>query len=114
MGRQSLRSGILLLAALAALKGEKLPNCEDAWKVFQLRQIGPAKGLPETAGAGADLQVCTSKNLTCCTKKMEERYQIVVKQDIQQVLQTSSSTLKFLISHNAAAFQALLCTVSSL
>ncbi|CAM4394613.1 unnamed protein product, partial [Caretta caretta] len=105
MGRQSLRSGILLLAALLSLKGEKLPSCEDARKVFQLLQIGPAKGLPETPQAGADLQVCTSKNLTCCTKKMEEKYQIVVKQDIQQVLQTSSSTLKFLISHNAAAFQ---------
>ncbi|NWY72545.1 GPC5 protein, partial [Erithacus rubecula] len=54
---------------------------------------------------GDDLQVCTSKNPTCCTKKMEERYQIAAKQDIQQVLQTSSATLKFLISHNAAAFQ---------
>ncbi|XP_005037828.2 PREDICTED: glypican-5 isoform X1 [Ficedula albicollis] len=36
---------------------------------------------------------------------MEERYQIAAEQDIQQVLQTSSATLKFLISHNAAAFQ---------
>ncbi|NXB38089.1 GPC5 protein, partial [Eulacestoma nigropectus] len=54
---------------------------------------------------GVDLQVCTSKNPTCCTKKMEEMYQTAAKQDIQQVLQTSSATLKFLISHNAAAFQ---------
>lgn len=36
---------------------------------------------------------------------MEERYQIAARQDMQQVLQTSSSTLKFLISRNAAAFQ---------
>ncbi|NXO75569.1 GPC5 protein, partial [Sitta europaea] len=54
---------------------------------------------------GDDLQVCTSKNPTCCTKKMEERYQTAAKQQIQRVLQTSSATLKFLISHNAAAFQ---------
>ncbi|NWW95077.1 GPC5 protein, partial [Rhynochetos jubatus] len=54
---------------------------------------------------GVDLQVCTSKNPTCCTKKMEERYQTAAKQDIQQVIQTSSATLKFLISRNAAAFQ---------
>ncbi|XP_075774940.1 glypican-5 isoform X2 [Pelodiscus sinensis] len=106
MGRQSLRGGILLLATLVCLlRGEKLRSCEDARKLFQLRQLGPVKGLPETPRSGADLQVCTSKNLTCCTKKMEERYQMVVKEDIQQVLQTSSSTLKFLISHNAAAFQ---------
>ncbi|NWS21305.1 GPC5 protein, partial [Pachyramphus minor] len=52
-----------------------------------------------------DLQVCTSRNPTCCTKKMEERYQTTARQDIQQVLQTSSATLKFLISHNAATFQ---------
>ncbi|XP_019385302.1 PREDICTED: glypican-5-like [Crocodylus porosus] len=54
---------------------------------------------------GTDLQVCTSKNPTCCTKNMEERYQVSAKQDIQEVLQESSSALKFLISHNAAAFQ---------
>ncbi|NWR73942.1 GPC5 protein, partial [Centropus unirufus] len=54
---------------------------------------------------GVDLQVCTSKIPTCCTKKMEERYQTAAKQDIQQVLQTSSAALKFLISRNAAAFQ---------
>lgn len=36
---------------------------------------------------------------------MEERYQTAAKQDIQQVLQTSSATLKFLISRDAAAFQ---------
>ncbi|NXX94355.1 GPC5 protein, partial [Centropus bengalensis] len=54
---------------------------------------------------GVDLQVCTSKVPTCCTKKMEERYQTAAKQDIQQVLQTSSAALKFLISRNAAAFQ---------
>ncbi|XP_007950939.1 glypican-5 [Orycteropus afer afer] len=60
---------------------------------------------------GLDLQVCISKNPTCCTKKMEERYQIAARQDMQQVLQTSSSTLKFLISRNAAAFQETLETL---
>lgn len=55
--------------------------------------------------SGPDLQVCVSQNPTCCTRKMEERYQIAARQDLQQVLQTSSSTLKLLISRNAAAFQ---------
>ncbi|NWW78565.1 GPC5 protein, partial [Climacteris rufus] len=54
---------------------------------------------------GVDLQVCTSKNPTCCNKNMEEKYQAAAKQDIQQALQTSSTTIKFLISCNAAAFQ---------
>ncbi|KAM4789239.1 glypican-5 isoform 4-T4 [Cyanocitta cristata] len=109
MGGKSLRLGFLTLAVLllaAASEGaEPPPSCEAVRKVFQLRRLGPLGGVPEFPRAGVDLQVCTSKNPTCCTKKMEERYQTAAKQDIQQVLQTSSATLKFLISHNAAAFQ---------
>ncbi|XP_031955925.1 glypican-5 isoform X5 [Corvus moneduloides] len=109
MGGKSLRLGFLTLAVLllaAASEGaEPPPSCEAVRKVFQLRRLGPLGGVPEFPRAGVDLQVCTSKNPTCCTKKMEEKYQTAAKQDIQQVLQTSSATLKFLISHNAAAFQ---------
>ncbi|NWX10388.1 GPC5 protein, partial [Caloenas nicobarica] len=107
MGGKSLsvlRLGVLLLAA-ASGDAEPPPSCEGVRKVFQLRQLGPLRGIPESPRAGADLQVCTSKKPTCCTKKMEDRYQTAAKQDIQQVLQASSATLKFLISHNAAAFQ---------
>lgn len=53
----------------------------------------------------SDLQVCVSKNLTCCTKKMEEKYQLAARRDIQNLLQTSSSGLKLLISRNVAVFQ---------
>ncbi|XP_005516853.2 PREDICTED: glypican-5 [Pseudopodoces humilis] len=96
--------GVLLLAA-ASQSAEPPPSCEAVRKVFQLRRLGPLGGVPESPRAGVDLQVCTSKNPTCCTKRMEERYQTAAKQDMQQVLQTSSATLKFLISRNAAAFQ---------
>ena len=54
---------------------------------------------------GSDLQVCQSRNLTCCSKKMEERYQVAARRDVQNLLQTSSASLKFLISRNVAAFQ---------
>ncbi|XP_046765461.1 glypican-5 isoform X10 [Gallus gallus] len=109
MGARSL--SVLLLPLLLAAAATPAPrdgeprSCEAVRKVFQLRQLGSLRGVPEFPRAGVDLQVCTSKNPTCCTKKMEERYQTAAKQDIQQVLQTSSATLKFLISHNAAAFQ---------
>lgn len=43
---------------------------------------------------------------------MEERYQVAARQDMQQALQASSSTLKFLISRNAAALQGN-CVLSS-
>ncbi|MBN3295392.1 GPC5 protein, partial [Amia calva] len=95
----------LLWAAVLGLSAEGPASCDEVRKVFQLRQIGPVKSLPETPRPGSDLQVCISKNLTCCTKKMEERYQVAARQDIQHLLQTSSSSLKFLISRNVAAFQ---------
>lgn len=55
-----------------------------------------------------------SKNLTCCTKKMEERYQVAARRDIQNLLQTSSSSLKYLIARNVAAFQGKSVTSSLL
>lgn len=42
---------------------------------------------------------------------MEERFQVAARQEVQQVLRTSSSALKFLISRNAAAFQETLETL---
>ncbi|XP_068597032.1 glypican-5a [Brachionichthys hirsutus] len=84
------------------------PNrCDEARKVFHLRRIGPNQLtlLPLRPRTGVDLQVCTSKNLTCCTRKMEEKYQVAARRDIQNLIQTSSSSLKFLIARNVAAFQ---------
>uniref|UniRef100_A0A671MIM9 Glypican-5-like n=1 Tax=Sinocyclocheilus anshuiensis TaxID=1608454 RepID=A0A671MIM9_9TELE len=65
----------------------------------------PLLTIPSFIPTGSDLQVCLPKNLTCCTKKMEERYQVAARRDIQNLLQMSSSSLKFLISRNVAAFQ---------
>lgn len=98
----------ILLLASCCYCGSGLGSankCDEVRKVFQLRQIGPNHLLPLSPRAGSDLQVCTSKNLTCCTKKMEEKYQVAARRDIQNLLQTSSSSLKFLISRNVAAFQ---------
>ncbi|KAK6325909.1 hypothetical protein J4Q44_G00052510 [Coregonus suidteri] len=96
---------LFVVAACVGLTSGSLTSCDEVRKVFQLRQIGPVKSLPERPREGSDLQVCQSRNLTCCTKKMEERYQVAARQDVQNLLQTSSSSLKFLISRNVAAFQ---------
>ncbi|XP_032258670.1 glypican-5 isoform X7 [Phoca vitulina] len=114
MDAQSWRAGcccLLLLALAGASRSEGVQSCEEVRKLFQWRLVGAVKGLPDSPRAGPDLQVCISKKPTCCTRKMEERYQIAARQDMQQVLQTSSSTLKFLISRNAAAFQEALETL---
>ncbi|KAM4592884.1 glypican-5a [Odontesthes bonariensis] len=96
---------VFLLACCCASGFGGTNKCDEVRKVFQLRQIGPNHLLPLSPRHGSDLQVCTSKNLTCCTKKMEEKYQVAARRDIQNLLQMYSSPLKFLISRNVAAFQ---------
>nr|XP_011731880.1 glypican-5 [Macaca nemestrina] len=102
---------LLLLALVGSARSEGVQTCEEVRKLFQWRLLGAVRGLPDSPRAGPDLQVCISKKPTCCTRKMEERYQIAAHQDMQQFLQTSSSALKFLISRNAAAFQETLETL---
>ncbi|XP_059758796.1 glypican-5 isoform X1 [Balaenoptera ricei] len=114
MDAQTWRVGcrcLLLLALVGSTRSEGLQSCEEVRKLFQWRLVGPVKGLQDSPRAGPDLQVCIAKKPACCTRKMEESYQIAALQDMQQVLQTSSSTLKFLISRNAAAFQETLETL---
>ncbi|KAG5262151.1 hypothetical protein AALO_G00292770 [Alosa alosa] len=105
MGAHALGLFCMMFATLTCLNLGSPPNCDEVRKVFQQRQIGPVKSLPDKPRTGNDLQVCSSRNLTCCTKKMEERYQVAARRDIQNLLQISSSPLKFLISRNVAVFQ---------
>ncbi|CAF99735.1 unnamed protein product [Tetraodon nigroviridis] len=95
---------IAFLFFLLCCPGSGSPNkCDEVRKLFHHRPTGA--GQPSGPGAESDLQVCVSKNLSCCTKKMEEKYQLVARRDIQNLLQSSSSKLKSLISQNVAAFQ---------
>ncbi|ROJ29407.1 Glypican-3 [Anabarilius grahami] len=54
---------------------------------------------------GSDLQVCQPKGLTCCSRKMEERYLLIAKQNMESSLLATSAQLKVLIIQNAALFQ---------
>ncbi|XP_039998746.1 glypican-5a isoform X2 [Xiphias gladius] len=98
-------SCIFLLACCCGSGSGNSSRCDEVRKVFLLREIGPNQLLPLSPRSGSDLQVCMSKNLTCCTKKMEEKYQVAARRDIQNLLQMSSTSLKFLISRNVATFQ---------
>ncbi|XP_056228036.1 glypican-5a [Seriola aureovittata] len=102
----ALWTNCVFLLACCCGSGFGSPNrCDEVRKVFQLRQIGPIQLLPISPRPGSDLQVCMSKNMTCCTKKMEEKYQLAARRDIQNLLQMSSTSIKFLIARNVAAFQ---------
>ncbi|MGH0180721.1 UNVERIFIED_CONTAM: hypothetical protein FKN15_004943 [Acipenser sinensis] len=62
-------------------------------------------GVAVGSSSGSDLQVCLPKGPTCCTRRMEERYQAAAKQSMELSMQASSTELKSLIIQNAALFQ---------
>ncbi|XP_072111831.1 glypican-5-like isoform X3 [Mobula birostris] len=83
----------------------KSPSCHEVRTAFQLRQIGPLKLVPDTPGRDGDLQICMHNEPTCCTKRMEERYQVVVRREVLQSIQFLSFELKYRIEKNGGAFQ---------
>ncbi|NWU60280.1 GPC3 protein, partial [Pterocles burchelli] len=104
--------GVLLVLLLAAellgtpagaqLAGEAA--CRPVRAAFQALQPG-AKWVPESPVPGSDLQVCIPKGSTCCSRKMEEKYQATARLNMEQLLQSASMELKFLVIQNAAVFQ---------
>ncbi|XP_058252197.1 glypican-3 isoform X2 [Hemibagrus wyckioides] len=99
--------GSLVLCALFLPLSEpsgQLLKCHEVRSSFQFLYPG-TKWAPETPVSGSDLQVCQSKGLTCCSRKMEERYLLTAKQNLESNLQASSAHLKLLIIQNAALFQ---------
>ncbi|XP_030823431.1 glypican-3 isoform X1 [Camarhynchus parvulus] len=99
---------LLLAAALLGAPGAAQPAGEAACRpvraAFQVLQPG-AKWVPESPVPGTDLQVCIPKGSTCCTRKMEEKYQAAARLNMEQLLQSASMELKFLVIQNAAVFQ---------
>ncbi|MFT7808628.1 growth arrest-specific protein 6 isoform X1 [Arapaima gigas] len=96
---------LLSLLSLVGRAGGQVPSCHEVRATFQL--LHPAvKWAPESPVSGSDLQVCQTKGATCCSRKMEERYQAAARQTVESSLQASSARLKLLIIQNAAVFQA--------
>ncbi|XP_007554888.1 PREDICTED: glypican-3 [Poecilia mexicana] len=100
--------GALLLCALLLqlfpLPGGQAPNCQEVRAAFHALHPG-SKWVPESPVSGGDLQVCQTKGPTCCSKKMEERYQVAARSNMESGLQVVSAHLKRLIIQNAAIFQ---------
>ncbi|XP_033976996.1 glypican-3 [Trematomus bernacchii] len=106
MAAPSVHSALFLCAFLQLfpLPGGQVPSCQEVRTVFQ--SLHPSsKWVPETPVSGADLQVCQTKGPTCCSKKMEERYQVAARSNMESGLQVVSAQLKRIIIQNAAIFQ---------
>ncbi|XP_034546228.1 glypican-3-like [Notolabrus celidotus] len=102
----AVHSALFLCAFLQmfSLLGGQVPNCQEVRTVFHSLHPG-SKWVPENPVSGADLQVCQSKGQSCCSKKMEERYQVAARSNMESGLQVVSAQLKRLIIQNAAIFQ---------
>ncbi|XP_026784512.3 glypican-5a [Pangasianodon hypophthalmus] len=95
----------LCFAALTDRTQQNTMSCDSVRNLLQLQQIDTTTGVLDTPEKESDLQVCLSRSVTCCTRKVEEQYQTAVHQDIQNLLQTFSYNLKLLITQNIAALQ---------
>uniref|UniRef100_A0A8D0B3F1 Glypican-5 n=1 Tax=Salvator merianae TaxID=96440 RepID=A0A8D0B3F1_SALMN len=103
------RFGLLLLAAAGlwcGVSGVKNPSCHEVKTAFQIRQIGPVKLVPDVPTADSNLQICGHGAQTCCTKKMEESYQMAVRRERKENIQTLNFELKYMIVGHTTAFQA--------
>ncbi|XP_040027758.2 glypican-5 isoform X1 [Gasterosteus aculeatus] len=80
-------------------------SCHEVRTAFQLRQVGPPQRVPETPGRDVDLMVCKHQGPSCCTRKMEESYQLAVKRETLHNIQSYSYELEHLISGHSDAFQ---------
>uniref|UniRef100_A0A670JIL4 Glypican-5-like n=1 Tax=Podarcis muralis TaxID=64176 RepID=A0A670JIL4_PODMU len=103
------RFGLLLLAAAGlcgGVSGVKNPSCHEVRTAFQIRQIGPLKLVPDVPTADSNLQICQHKVQTCCTRKMEESYQVAVRRERMENIQTLNFELKYMIVGHITAFQA--------
>uniref|UniRef100_A0A8C7LIM9 Glypican 5c n=1 Tax=Oncorhynchus kisutch TaxID=8019 RepID=A0A8C7LIM9_ONCKI len=56
-------------------------------------------------GYYVELLVCKHQGPSCCTRKMEESYQVAVRRETLQNVRSYSFELKYLISGHATAFQ---------
>ncbi|XP_073677320.1 glypican-3 [Garra rufa] len=100
-------NGALILCVLMlpfSQPNSQVLDCREVRSSFQFLYPG-MKWTPETPVSGSDLQVCQPKGLTCCSRKMEERYLLIAKQNMESSLQAASAQLKVLIIQNAALFQ---------
>ncbi|KAI4818953.1 hypothetical protein KUCAC02_004240, partial [Chaenocephalus aceratus] len=80
--------------------------CSKSSTLFSSSCSAHPHSCPSDFLPGADLQVCQTKGPTCCSKKMEERYQVAARSNMESGLQVVSAQLKRIIIQNAAIFQA--------
>uniref|UniRef100_A0A3Q3BPT3 Glypican 5c n=1 Tax=Kryptolebias marmoratus TaxID=37003 RepID=A0A3Q3BPT3_KRYMA len=87
-------------------------SCREVKAAFQVRQVGPLHFVPETPYTDVDLLVCKHQGPSCCTRKMEENYQVAAKREtLNDILSYTYEPERILSGHSDAfhdMFQSLL------
>uniref|UniRef100_A0A3Q2PUK3 Glypican-5-like n=1 Tax=Fundulus heteroclitus TaxID=8078 RepID=A0A3Q2PUK3_FUNHE len=100
----SVRFVALVIFAANVIDADK-HSCYEVRAAFQQRQVGPLHLVPEKPYKDADLQICKHQGPSCCNKKMEESYQVAVKKETLQKIESHTYHLKNLLSAHLDAFQ---------
>uniref|UniRef100_A0A8C6PCT4 Glypican 5c n=1 Tax=Nothobranchius furzeri TaxID=105023 RepID=A0A8C6PCT4_NOTFU len=79
-------------------------SCREVKAAFQQRQVGPLQYVPEAPHADVDLLVCKHQGPSCCTRKMEENYQLAVQRETLHNFLAYSYELENLIQSHSNAF----------
>lgn len=95
----------VLVVLTAAAPPADAYSCHEVRTAFQLRQVGPLSRVPETPGTDVDLLICKHKGPSCCTRKMEESYQLAVRRETVHNIYSYSYELEHLLSGHSDAFQ---------
>ncbi|XP_063074605.1 glypican-5 isoform X2 [Engraulis encrasicolus] len=96
---------ILVVSLTIDTQRVKCHSCHEVKTAFQVRQIGPLKWVPEIPGTDVDLLICKHQGPSCCTRKMEESYQVAVRRETLQNIRSYSFELNYLLLGHATAFQ---------
>ncbi|XP_073530561.1 glypican-5-like isoform X2 [Phyllobates terribilis] len=96
---------LLLLNLVPSMPSERPPSCHEVRAAFQLQQVGRGRLVPEVPIEESDLQICEPKAPTCCTRKMEESYQTLVRRTLAHNIEALTFELKFMILAHTSAIQ---------
>lgn len=95
---------VFVLSLMCCAAAVENGSCSDVRQVFVMKGIGGSHLVPDAWTKGDDLDLCPSSQ-TCCSKSMEEQYQVAVKKDFRNMLQGAGSYLKMLITTSATKFR---------
>ncbi|XP_073437391.1 glypican-5-like isoform X3 [Dendrobates tinctorius] len=96
---------LLLLSLVPSMPSERPPSCHEVRAAFQLQQVGRGRLVPEVPIEESDLQICEPKAPTCCTRKMEDSYQTLVRRTLAHNIEALTFELKFMILAHTSAIQ---------